>query len=908
MVVQDFLKRWALHYINDDFLKIPTENYITYTGKDFFLNFSLTDSPVDEATHCIVSFYIQNLKNGKWIYFKPDATYKPPQSLPTDIKNTIRTDMCIEYIPLFETDFSGRQASEWDSNWKDYVPKILPSVNSAIYSCHLQLPQGSYKFFEYSCDGGYLYKEILKLVVDSEEPTTLIDIPHKAFYYEYSLSDNNEFIEKDLTGEEILQNKDINISIEEHHQRDIINPSSYIYNSTCTTSKFSYQLQIPKIIERPYDFDAQEPSSDTIETSLVSDLEPHQKMVIDKKHEGIITDTYMIQYDAYKWPNQPYQNIYGGAVLTDRDGTQQWIMTSTFMHRIADHPDPNDGHYEGIILQSSAGTSTVTSTEKSLPMFSSLATTFQYDIFKTNKKMFNVQQDLYAIEGFHVDTFFKENHTVENTNESSDAILFIDNNTIKADVDPIYNGNKFYQLDRYFPENIRDISYYRDVIDETEDQHYEKGKSYSYEYFYYHYGAPYSYGIELRWHYSDALKGHLERIVTQIINLQHKEQRVEYGFTPSRLTDVYNRYHRGNRELTDWASLQDENSGYDQYEDVYMSSGQQTESGDKIYTRIHTYFQTTEGQAHMEGSVQPNNTQWLSLDQIFLSKKKALGLRWEKNTNLITHEVTYNVKAQPSGLPVDDSTSYNIKTEILGWTFEEESKKFFDVELNNMSLTNSIIYNGNKITYTESTLSDSPNPAYQIPTERRSAGYHWDGHVYDTFLENGWSSQQSINYAIYAINLARDNTPRFEINYDTTPYYTTSTSSLLDVTGYFKDYLYSAICLYGYIYSYLYTMTLQDEEYQKNYGEEQELVLFKTNNNTLIYFSRKMGQIEKGRQTLEEYRAYLNYNVIPYVKTPNYYSGQDTSKRNEFKTYVFLGEKRKNYPKSTKHQVDRKNI
>ena len=915
MDINDFATRWALHYVNPDFLKIPSgEGSVSYSGKDFYFNFLLKNSPHKDATHCVVSFYLQNLDTGNYIILKPYDLYEEGDAK-RDIESKIKTYNCIKYTYLREMDYSKREVYKGEY-WK--VPEIPPSAVNVIYSCYLDLPEGRYLFFEYSCDGGRLYRKKVILNVKPDLDTKLIELEHPAMYQVYRLKNEWETFQEQADIPQLSQN----ISKETTYNTiisNIINGDfEYEYGTRLTEYSNKYKKQ--KVYEKQWDFEKKKIKEEEHEYQYEIQFN-NNYLLVNKSNECTPLEQYQIKTRDYLYQGQGHSFIdeTGSSEKAPVNGfywdknNKYWTCNRSYSMPIITY----DTDLSTIVLQDPAYQTTSIETNQYITTqgleaegatniesskTNQIISNIIFKYYYSSTHSFSVCQDGYGTESSILQ--FYSSH-ISGYGIHLDA-LYCDNNNLIPQYEYFsnYDNNRYYNYDIYLPEQFRikkyDEGYSLSYLNQDRYVYYIPREDPLIQYHIF-YGSCFS-----RLHHEVT-----EKLLEDYIR---KSTQISYKFSPICIS-TYFYYHVGSSSgmafTYDKSKLPETDLEY--YTNIfamdYSTAVRPTEQTFSLY--ITNRYTSADGIITVKGTTHIDK--WAKLDKIWRTQHYAEGQCFVKVTNSAGQEY-WDVR---NG--IDDR--YYDSDELGEYCFELETQTSYEYNITNREHINKTTVNDSYI------VSNNSRDSFG-PTKRQYTGRSWSAYVSDIFFENGWdgSIYDQARYHSGAISgLVRNITPvRVE---DRVPvsgeYYNVAKTTVCNTIYEWKDNYLNLIGYINQIYLKLYSELYEEqypefvhektEEIKEKYGEsvtdlnrltlDFQVYLYKTTT-TYIYPTIKLNNTyfedsrEEAKRRISQYGYYDEYITIPYIDAPPIYEGKDMTATEKFKGYLFLGEKLQSFVKA----------
>ena len=890
MNIQDFSKRWALHYINPDFMKIPMSSTTVFQGSGFYLNFILKNSPHPQAKWCVTTFYIRNTVTDEYIYFGPiEENEVFSMGIPdlNKIPNAIKKNIDTNFLVGFET--KGKISQVLADKYYHGPFEIQPSIYQALHSFYIELPPGRYEYIEYACYGGYINRKEIILISNPQLEPVLVNIPHEAIYQEYQLDTGwkefSDAIDCEDTSFEKYEDDPLAVFTTSQSITSRILNDDYYYEETQYLTGFEGTMKAKKILEKTYNFQTKKINSDFQDFEY--SLNPTKATNITIRSEQKSSDSFTpYEYSICNWRYEGEQEIdtsYSGG----RFGGGRWDEENEVWE------------YSSIVLEFTKENSLNVPSNKKYVLEEVL-----YEVPVNYKRL--TYPIKFSYNGSNVTTNIISNGIAKAIQEyqstSSSRHSFYTwnegntSNILSRDSDEEEEQEAYRYYYSYFPsyvdktkiEEYKDYTYSSHFMEDM--QYYESISVFNLD----NSNNDFYISYSTEWYLNCAAPFYPKRLIEkQIEKVDNNLDEISYSFSP-----VGTRFYFYDHEtpglylLDNFEQLDDEQFYYSS--DVYMDPPSLSLIGNSAPSlHVKDSFSSAQGTIVIDQTLYSYNWKPVSLDKIWRSEIFSEGHGFNKYEHYVPTADGYSEKK----LEWDTFTSFSSgnnqsnNQQNHNFYFETSQEAIHDEHWTRENTTSYI--QTDNFHYATKKYTPSVNRGKGIVIYK---GRHWGAMVSKLLPADGWSTAGSNAryHHLFAVNLTRDSNvaqtfqlymgQRYESNYD-------YTQDFLE-----GEYYWNCLTLIGMIDSiYKY---YSEQEFLEDTSQWQEPVHYETQDSIFFYTAcanELSLDLSRKNITKSSIRHYLY--TIPWILTPEYYDGHDLSKTKEFKGFIFFGEKLKNKPK-----------
>lgn len=959
MNVQDFSKRWALHYINPDFMKIPMGSSKIFQGSGFFLNFKLRNSPHPDAKWCVVDFYLYSVD--KEMYIVPQVIgnndyfedyHLKPDSIPNNIKKQIDVENCQGYELMTYVDFY------YNTKPTGTEVEVMPTITDALHTVYLKLPEGKYEYLEYTCYGGQLFRQKITLIVNNKLKDVLVNIPHKAMYYQYQLTDDwytltgsLDVADKDFkdyltdpnariqtSNREVLTEgvaeEDIQAIIDNQSKSGVsgLLNADFYYKQTDVTTSISWKTYYLKVLEKKYDFENKKLEDTYHNYDYTVNPNLYSSFYIKTQNEAL-EEKISYEYNIAKWRYSGQslndqdltgtgQNFGGAKKSLNQDGTVKEWNIGTLITK-------HDGPFSSIsfnnpedkyVLEPTLYYQTIDNNTliERLPVPIGKPE-YSYSWNYTPNFAIN-ERNAVMCGDIRINQEYRNYLSSNNINRSNKYIssdVNIRTGAMYRDINsPYYEENLMYPysvqakcLPKKIYENMPDMSRFgnssyhaycfQTIFDYTQNEGTKIRNNYRYSE---------TNSISHNWYAWCNIPLFVECTYEGTKSRFDNRDVITYTFAPEKIKIGFS-YTSGDFDLINDKNDLDTRQEFDLYTDeAYMDSPTIPVSNTSVpYFYIKDSY-TARGEHGSSVSIPTSLTlyasDWkaVSLDRIWVHQEWPQGHYFVDYEHSINNgDGTYTTGVGPAYL---SATNWDWELEQRGHYYFEVSKEAkLNDDYNGQIRREKIKKSSQDFIYEYTKYLEPKVYEHGLVTYR---GRHWSGMVGDTFLRDGWSGDTR-QHQMFAVNLTRGNLAEsFTVNCS----YLTQTNETQRREYLEGEYYWCCFAIIGYI-NQIYSdyQAKAKQAWDSAHSADSQIVYpeqfaIEETKDSIYFLTIKCGEIQRYDQQTEGHypgedsnNDYYYTYVVPYINTPEYYTGHDTTKQKEFNGYMFLGEQLKQKPK-----------
>lgn len=885
MNVQDFSKRWALHYINPDFMKIPMSSSTVFQGSGFYLNFTLKNSPHPEAKWCVVDFYIRNTETDEYIYFNPiedNEVFVNGKPNLDKLPKTVKEKLDIK--TLFGYKAAGCISQALADKYYHGDFDILPSMTTILHNVYIELPPGQYEYTEFTCHGGYVNRNKILLISDTKKSKVIVTIPHKPIYQVYQLDTGwKEFSTSidcvDTSFEKYEDDPAATFITSETVQDGILNEDYHLEQTSYLTACEGV-IKTKKILEKKYNFQTKELDESFLDFNY--ELNPDIKDKIDIRSEYKTLDDFSpYELSIYNWKysgedeiDTSYSNgCFGGCQW--RETEQSWNVLSGFATTATGETSLNIPQDKKVVLEDTLYKVTRSNKRLSYPVnfplsrtnnfiTDSLATGFRfaftsYQYYTSSSTGVSIQSS-----GNTTNILYRQEGSDDNyTYYYRDLPSYIDKNTIPPTSN--VSSNCFQNITYYSQGSAFDI----------EDNNSVVTLDYKTCEFYINCATP-----------AFPKSVYVKTVEKKDNNLDT----INYNFNPDILADSYNYHYPPGKDLLSSFDRLDpyimENS------DVYMEPATRPLiSTSTPYLHIKHSIVNSATSAKIDTTVR--NWENVDLDKIWVSEEEEYGQAFRKYEHYVITEDGHTELKNDWGY--DSRGYYDLSRheyETINFYFEVSIESNY-----NEHWEAEREQNYRQIDNFNYLITDKQTPTHRDKGIATYKGRRWSGAVGTLLPSWGWSGFTRI-HSLLGINLTRDANVAQTFNLYTgyiSEHYSEFKYDYLE-----GEYYWNCLTLLGMINSiYKY---YQQQDFLKDTTQKYECIHYETST-SYFFCTCCANELTTRNSSSEASISYNSFLTIPWILTPDYYEGHDLSKTKDFKGFLFFGEKLKNRPKIKARQI-----